>query len=85
MGYVKQYTVSIDMDVSTISSSANVFPYNVEKSLSEATAITLQNVNLSGAYFISVPAYYDKTNKRLYSVVTGENYWAVSDNKLVYT
>lgn len=85
MAYVKQYTASIDMADSTVSELSNVFPYNVEKSLAEATSITLQNINLSEVYYTSVPAWYNKTNKRLYSVVTSTSYWVVSGNKLTYT
>lgn len=76
---------SLDMALSTISELSNVFPYNVEKSIESATSITVQNINLAETYYSAVPAWYDRTNKRLYATVISGHYWAVSDNVLTYT
>ena len=77
--------MTLDMSMSTVSELSNVFPYNVEAALSNATSINIQNINLSETYYTAVSAYYDRTNKRLYSAVTGTAYWAVSGNSLTYT
>lgn len=76
---------SLDMAVSTVSELSNVFPFNVEKALNQATAITIQNINLSEVYYDSVPAWYNKTNKRLYAANISGHYWAVNGNTLTYT
>lgn len=76
---------SLDMSLSTVSELSNVFPYNVEKALNAATSITVQNINLAETYYDAVPAWYDRTNKRLYATVISGHYWAVSDNVLTYT
>lgn len=86
MASIKQYNYSIDMAQSTVSELSNVFPFNVEKGIQDATSITIQNINLGETYYQSVPAYYDSTNKRLYSSVTGsDSYWAVDGDMLTYT
>lgn len=84
MASVKQTRYSLDMAMSTVSELSNVFPYNVEKGISAATAITIQNINLAETYYHAVPAWYDATNKRLYSSVTSTHYWAVDGNTLTY-
>lgn len=76
---------SLDMALSTVSELSNVFPFNVEKALIQATGITIQNINLAEVYYDSVPAWYDKTNKRLYAANISGHYWAVSGNTLTYT
>lgn len=86
MASIKQYNYSLDMAQSTVSEMSNVFPFNVEKGIQDATSITMQNINLAETYYQAVPAYFDSTNKRLYSSVTGaDGYWTVSDNTLTYT
>lgn len=76
---------SLDMALSTVSELSNVFPYNVEKSIESATSITVQNINLAETYYSAVPAWYDRTNKRLYATVISGHYWAVDGNVLTYT
>ncbi len=80
-----QYKLSIDFSESTVSEMTNTFPENIEAALNIATSITLQNVQASLANHNAVPAFYDTTNKRLYSLLTGNDYWAVDGNKLTYT
>ena len=80
-----QNQMSIDMSQSTISELANVFPYNVEKALAQATSISIQNINLSETYYSAVPGWYDRTNKRLYAANISGHYWAVSGKILTYT
>lgn len=80
-----QYKLSIDFSESTVSEMTNTFPENIEAALNVATSITLQNVQASLANHNAVPAFYDTTNKRLYSLLTGDDYWAVDGNKLTYT
>lgn len=76
---------SLDMAASTVSELSNVFPFNVEKALNQATAITVQNINLAEVYYQAVPAWYDKTNKRLYAANISGHYWAVNGATLTYT
>ena len=80
-----QYKLSIDFSESTVSEMTNVFQENIEAALNVATSIALQNVQASLANHNAVPAFYDTTNKRLYSLLTGDDYWAVDGNKLTYT
>ena len=75
---------SLDMSLSTVSELSNVFPFNVEKPLMQATHVTIQNINLSEVYYDAVPAWYDKTNKRLYAANISGHYWVVDGNKLTY-
>ena len=82
---MKEYKLTIDMAKSTVVELSNQFDYNVEKALLEATSITIQNINLAEVYYQAVPAWYNRTQKRLYSAVTSTNYWAVDGNKLTYT
>lgn len=67
-----QFSLIIDFSESTISSMTNI-----------ATSVTFQNVQASLANHNAVPAFYDTTNKKLYSLLTGDDYWAVDDNKLM--
>ena len=76
---------SLDMSVSTVSELSNVFPFNVEKALAQATSVTIQNINLAEVYYTAVPAWYDKTNKRLYAANISGHYWAVDGTTLTYT
>lgn len=76
---------SLDMSASTVSELSNIFPFNVEKALNQATAITIQNINLAEVYYQAVPGWYDKTNKRLYAANISGHYWAVSGATLTYT
>lgn len=80
-----QNHMTIDMSQSTVSELANVFPYNVEKGLKQATSISIQNINLAEVYYSAVPGWYDRTNKRLYASNISGHYWAVSGNSLTYT
>lgn len=80
-----QNHMTIDMSQSTVSELANVFPYNVEKGLAQATSISIQNINLAEVYYSAVPGWYDRTNKRLYAANISGHYWAVSGNTLTYT
>lgn len=80
-----QYSLTIDFSESTVSEMTNTFPENIEAALNVATSITLQNVQASLANHNAVPAFYDTTNKRLYSLLTGDDYWAVNNNALTYT
>lgn len=80
-----QFSLTIDFSESTVSSMTNTFPENIEEALNIATSITLQNVQVSLVNHNAVPALYDTTNKRLYSLLTGDDYWAVDGNKLTYT
>lgn len=80
-----QNHMTIDMRQSTLSGSTNVFPYNVEKGLAQATSISIQNINLSGAYYNAIPCWYNRTNKRLYLANMPDHYWAVNGNSLNYT
>lgn len=75
---------SLDMSLSTVSELSNVFPFNVEKALAQATHVAIQNINLAEVYYDAVPAWYDKTNKRLYAANISGHYWAVDGNKLTY-
>lgn len=76
---------TLDMSDSTVSELSNVFPFNVESALNQATTITISNINLSEVYYMAVPAWYDRTNKRLYAANISEHYWAVDGNALTYT
>lgn len=80
-----QCSLTIDFSESTVSSMTNTFPENIEEALNIATSVTLQNVQASLANHTAVPAFYDATNKKLYSLLTGDDYWAVDGNKLTYT
>lgn len=80
-----QYSLTIDFSESTVSEMTNTFSENIEAALNVATSITLQNVQVSLANHNAVPAFYDTTNKRLYSLLTGDDYWAVNGNALTYT
>lgn len=80
-----QYKFSLDFAESTVSSMTNTFEENVEAALEVATSVTLQNVTASLVYYMAVPAWYDRTNKRLYSALTGNDYWAVDGKNLTYT
>lgn len=80
-----QFSLTIDFSESTISSMTNIFPENIEAALNMATSVTLHNVQASLANHNAVPAFYDITNKKLYSLLTGDDYWAVDGNKLTYT
>lgn len=75
----------LDMSRSTVSELSNVFPFNVEKALAQATSVFIQNINLAEVYYQAVPGWYDRTNKRLYSAVTSTHYWAVNGSTLTYT
>lgn len=85
MAYVGLNNFSLDMSASTVSELSNVFPFDVEKAIADATAITIQNINLAEVYYDAVPAWYDKTNKRLYATVISGHYWAVDGKSLTYT
>ena len=76
---------SLDMALSTVSELSNIFPFNVEKCLNQATHISVQNINLAEVYYQGVPAWYDKTNKRLYAANISGHYWAVDGMTLTYT
>ena len=76
---------SLDMSLSTISELSNIFPFNVEKCLNQATNIVIQNINLAEVYYQAVPGWYDKTNKRLYAANISGHYWAVNGAVLTYT
>lgn len=80
-----QYSLTIDFSESTVSEMTNTFSENIEAALNVATSVTLQNVQASLANHNAVPAFYDSTNKRLYSLLTGNDYWAVNNNALTYT
>lgn len=80
-----QFSLTIDFSESTVSSMTNTFPENIEEALNIATSVTLQNVQASLTNHNAVPALYDTTNKRLYSLLTGDDYWAVDGNALTYT
>lgn len=80
-----QYDLTINMADSSVVELSNVFPYNVENALAQATSVTLNNINLSEVYYMAVPAWYNRTNKRLYSTVTSTHYWVVDGNKFTYT
>lgn len=80
-----QFSLTIDFSESTVSEMTNTFPENIEAALNVATSVTLQNVQASLANHNAVPAFYDSTNKRLYSLLTGNDYWAVNSNELTYT
>lgn len=82
---MKEHKLTIDMAKSTVVELSNQFDYNVEKALLDATSITIQNINLAEVYYQGVPAWYNRTQKRLYSAVTSTHYWAVDGNKLTYT
>ncbi len=78
-------TFVLDMAESTVSELSNVFDFNVEASLAIATNITISNINLAEVYYMAVPAWYDRTNKRLYAANVSEHYWAVDGKTLTYT
>lgn len=80
-----QFSLTIDFSESTVSSMTNTFPENIEAALNIATSVTLQNVQTSLVNHNAVPAFYDTTNKKLYSLLTGDDYWAVNGNVLTYT
>lgn len=79
------YECDINFADSIISELSNVFSYDVEKALNQASRISLQNINLAEVYYMAVPAWYDRTGKKLYSAITSSHYWAVDGNKLTYT
>lgn len=79
------YECDIDFADSTVSELSNVFEYEVEEALTQASRISLQNINLAEVYYMAVPAWYDRTGKKLYSAITTGHYWAVDGNKLTYT
>ena len=70
-------------DAVTVASVASVatFKFNVEKSLNQASQITVENKSGVGA----IPAWYDKTNKKLYTATATGHYWAVDGAKMTYT
>lgn len=76
---------SLDMSLSTVSELSNVFSFNVEKALAQATSVNIQNINLAEVYYTAVPGWYDKTNKRLYAANISGHYWAVDGMTLTYT
>lgn len=55
MASIKQYNYSLDMAQSTISEMSNVFAFNVEKGIHDATSITMQNINIAETYYQAVP------------------------------
>ena len=78
-------TFVLDMSESTVSELANVFEFDVEASLAVATNITISNINLAEVYYMAVPAWYDRTNKRLYAANISGHFWAVDGKTLTYT
>lgn len=82
---MNQYNYTLDMSLSTISELSNNFPFDVEAGLSQATSISIQNINLAEVYYQAVPGWYDRTNKRLYAANISGHYWAVDGKKLTYT
>lgn len=82
---VCQNTLSIDLESAFIDGNVYTFRYNVEKAIVVATAIFLQKVSVDDKEFNSVPAYYNSSDKRLYTPLISGHYWAVSGRKLTYT
>ena len=78
-------TFVLDLSESTVSELANVFEFDVEASLAVATNITISNINLAEVYYMAVPAWYDRTNKRLYAANISGHFWAVDGKTLTYT
>lgn len=76
---------NLDMLKSTASGDSIVFPFDVEKALDISDFITVSGVTVSGAVYDGVPAWYNVTDKLLYSAVTGTDYWEVDGNTLTYT
>lgn len=77
---MKQNTLSIDFKFARISGNVYTFGYDVFRSVTASTEITVQNWSNKAA----IPAYYDKVNQRLYAYgVNG--YWAVFANSLTFT
>ena len=77
---MKQNTLSIDFKFARVSGNAYTFGYNVYRSVTASTEITVQNWNNKAA----IPAYYDKANQRLYAYgVSG--YWTVFVDTLTFT
>ena len=81
---VCQNTLSIDLKSAFVSENVYTFRYNVEKSIVVATAIFLQKVSVDNKEYNSVPAYYNSSDKRLYTPLISGHYWAVSGHKLTY-
>lgn len=60
--------------------SQATFKFNIQKSIEQASALTMETATTS-----AVPAWYDKVNERVYAANAPGHYWAVDDNKLTYT
>lgn len=77
---MKQNTLSIDFKFARVSGNVYTFGYDIYRSVTASTEITVQNWNNKAA----IPAYYDKANQRLYAYgVNG--YWDVFVNSLTFT
>lgn len=76
---------NLDMVKAAASGDSIVFPFDVEKALDISDFITVSGVTVSGAVYDCVPAWYNVTDKLLYSAVTGTDYWEVEGNTLTYT
>lgn len=77
--------LSIDLFNADELNGVFTFRENVEKAIATATSIVVQNVHVSSAYITAVPAWYDLTNKKLFTSVSGEHYYAVNGYVLTYT
>lgn len=76
---MKQNTLSIDFRFARVSGNTYTFGYDVYRSITASTEITVQNWSNA----VSIPAYYDKANQRLYAYgVSG--YWSVFFNTLTF-
>lgn len=77
---MKQNTLSIDFKFARVSGNVYTFGYDVYRSVTASTEITVQNWNNKAA----IPAYYDKPTQRLYAYgVSG--YWLVFADSLTFT
>lgn len=74
-------TIRLPEAVTVASTGVSTFSFNIEKSLKQASSITMENAS----NIVAIPAWYDKANKRLYTATATGHYWAVDGAKMTYT
>lgn len=72
----------LNFSEATDNSTNYTFPHEVESGLSTAGAIFANDVTISGTAYTAVPAWYDKTHKRLYLSNYSGHYFTVSGKTL---
>lgn len=72
----------LNFSEATDNGTSYVFPHEVESGLSTAGAIFANDVKVSSTDYTAVPAWYDKTNKRLHLSNYSGHYFTVSGKTL---